>query len=177
LCGSTLRAMTTPDPFAAPDPAAPGGDGTSPYGPPPGYGQPSYEQPPYGPPPQGPPVYGPPPYEARGVPMPYGYLPGYGFAVPASARTNGLAIASLVLGCLWMYWLGSILALVLGYVAKRQIKQTGEQGGGLATAGIVLGWIGIVMLLLFVGLLVPGTSLEGSVDVEQYGEYSSLVQR
>ena len=68
--------------------------------------------------------------------------------------TNGYAIASLVLGILWIWWLGSILALAFGYSARRQIKasegrQTGE---GLAVAGIVLGWVGIGTLVYF-GLL------------------------
>lgn len=70
-------------------------------------------------------------------------------------RTNGLAIASLVLGILWLYWVGSILALVFGYTAKAQIDRSGgaEGGRGLAIAGIVLGWVGVgtlvLMLLVF----------------------------
>jgi hypothetical protein len=72
---------------------------------------------------------------------PYGILPG-------SGHTNGMAIASMVLGILWLYWVGSILALVFGYLAKQQIKQRGDAGGGMATAGIVLGWIGIGTLVL-----------------------------
>jgi hypothetical protein len=61
-----------------------------------------------------------------------------------------MAIASLVLGILWIYWIGSVLALVLGYLAKRQIRERGEAGAGLATAGIVLGWIGVGVLVLVV---------------------------
>ena len=57
-----------------------------------------------------------------------------------------MAIASMVLGILWLYWIGSILALVFGYVAKKQIRERGEAGGGMATAGIVLGWIGVGIL-------------------------------
>lgn len=64
--------------------------------------------------------------------------------------TSGMAIASLVMGILWIYWLGSILALVLGYVARREIKRDPEhiEGQGLALAGIILGWIGIGTLTL-----------------------------
>ncbi|MCZ2810956.1 DUF4190 domain-containing protein [Modestobacter sp. VKM Ac-2979] len=93
------------------------------------YGQPFGQQP-YGQPP-----YGPPPY-------------GYGYAPPRS--TNGLAIASMVLGIVWLYWLGSILALVFGYVAKKQIRERGENGGGMATAGIVLGWVGVGLFVIVV---------------------------
>jgi hypothetical protein len=62
-----------------------------------------------------------------------------------------MAIASLVLGILWLYWVGSVLALVFGYVAKRQIDDSRgtQQGRGMAVAGIVLGWIGVGFLALF----------------------------
>jgi ABC-type lipoprotein release transport system permease subunit len=63
---------------------------------------------------------------------------------------NGLAIASMVLGIVWIYWVGSILALLFGYIAKRQIAERNEQGAGFATAGIVLGWVGIGALVLVV---------------------------
>ena len=63
---------------------------------------------------------------------------------------NGLAVASLVLGLLWLNWFGSILALLLGYMAKSQIDQRGESGRGLAIAGIVLGWVGVATLVLVV---------------------------
>jgi hypothetical protein len=98
---------------------------------------------------QGPPASGWPP--AQGQPAPYGQqygqpYGGYPYAPPQ--RTNGLAIASMVLGILWLYWIGSILALVFGYTAKKQIRERGEAGGGMATAGIVLGWIGVGFLAL-----------------------------
>jgi len=82
----------------------------------------------------------PPPTQAYypGPPYPYPYRP-----------TNGFAIASLVLGIIWIYWIGSILALIFGYVARSQIRERGDGGAGLATAGIVLGWIGIGVLLAF----------------------------
>jgi hypothetical protein len=75
--------------------------------------------------------------------------------------TNGLAIASMVLGIVWVYWIGSILALIFGYIAKGQINESrGRQGGrGMAIAGIVLGWVGIGFLCLaIVGLRVSAGS-------------------
>jgi hypothetical protein len=67
-------------------------------------------------------------------------------------KPNGLAIASLVLGILWIYWIGSILALIFGMVGKNQIDNSGgaQSGRGMAVAGIVLGWVGIGILLLFI---------------------------
>jgi len=61
-----------------------------------------------------------------------------------------LAVASLVLGILWIFWIGSLLALVFGLIAKSQIDRSdGAQSGlGLAIAGIVLGCVGVGTLLL-----------------------------
>ena len=61
-----------------------------------------------------------------------------------------MAVASLVLGILWIYWIGSILALVFGYIARSQIRQRGEGGSGMAVAGIVLGWVGLGILGLVI---------------------------
>ena len=55
----------------------------------------------------------------------------------------GFAIASMVLGIVWIYGLGAVLAFIFGYMAKRDIARTGKRGDGMATAGIVLGWVGI----------------------------------
>jgi Domain of unknown function (DUF4190)/Domain of unknown function (DUF1707) len=68
------------------------------------------------------------------------------------ARTNGLAVASLACGigqlCFW--FLAAIPAVVLGHMARRRIRETGESGDGMAVAGLVLGYIGIVLTVLFV---------------------------
>jgi Domain of unknown function (DUF4190) len=78
---------------------------------------------------------------------PYGFAPS-GYAPQPRAAVNGMAIASMVLGILWIYWIGSVLALIFGYVAKGQIREGAQTGGGMATAGIVLGWVGVGFLLL-----------------------------
>jgi cytochrome c553 len=76
----------------------------------------------------------------------------------SNPRVNGLAVASLVLGILWLMWIGSILALVFGYIARNQIDRTSdaESGRGMAIAGIVLGWVGVGTLVLMVALLTSG---------------------
>ena len=60
-------------------------------------------------------------------------------------QASGFAIASLVLGILWLYWIGSILALVFGYLARGEMRRDPQRVGGrdMATAGIVLGWVGV----------------------------------
>jgi hypothetical protein len=78
---------------------------------------------------------------------------GVGSASPVGqVKTNGFAIAALVLGIVWIYGIGSILALVFGYQAKNQIDASGgrESGRGMAVAGIVLGWIGVGLILLVI---------------------------
>lgn len=82
-------------------------------------------------------------------------------AVPAVGRsTNGFAIAAMVLGILWVYWIGSIVALVFGYIARRQIRDSmGRQGGdGMAVAGIVLGWIGVAILAIVILVAIVAAS-------------------
>lgn len=80
-------------------------------------------------------------------------------AVPAAAfangETNGFAIASLVLGILWLYWLGSILAIVFGHIALVQIRRKGgnSAGRGMAIAGLVLGYIGVAIAILIIALV------------------------
>jgi hypothetical protein len=83
--------------------------------------------------------------------------------VPVQRRTNGLAIASLVCGLAQLpsFGLTMLPAIILGHVARGQIRRTGEDGMGLATAGLVLGWIGIgfaVLLVLFVAGVAAGHS-------------------
>ncbi|HTZ47329.1 MAG TPA: DUF4190 domain-containing protein [Verrucomicrobiae bacterium] len=68
-------------------------------------------------------------------------------------RTSGLAIGSLI--CAIFGWgPGSIAAVILGHVALRQIRRDPlrVKGKGVAKAGIVLGWVGIVALTVMIWL-------------------------
>lgn len=96
-----------------------------------------------------------PPRQQPGPPQ-YGGQPPYGYPPPPQP-TNGMAVAAMILGILWLYWVGSILALVFGYVARSQIRRTGAGGNGMAVAGIVLGWIGIGLLVLALIAVAAGT--------------------
>ena len=84
------------------------------------------------------------------------------YLAPAGTSTNGLAIASLVLGIVWVYWIGSILALIFGLIARKQIKQTGQTGMGMAIAGIVLGCVGLATLLLVIIFAIAAVHSTGS---------------
>ncbi len=114
--------------------------------------QPVPGQPPPQPPPQAPPVWQPPPQYPPNLSPQYPQQP-----QPPQQKTgtNGMAVASLVLGILWIYGIGAVLALVFGYISRGQIERSGgtQAGRGLAIAGIVLGWIGVVGFVLFVILV------------------------
>lgn len=123
-------------------------------------------QPPY---PGYPPHPGYPPYPT------YGAAPGgtpYAVGVypyPQSKTTNPKAIVSLVLGILGItscYIVSGLPALIVGYLARREIKDSPEtqDGNGLAVAGIVLGWIsvGLTVVLAVSIVLVAMLSAAGS---------------
>ncbi|WP_234373240.1 DUF4190 domain-containing protein [Streptomyces sp. H-KF8] len=119
-------------------------------------------------PPQG--AYPPPrfPQGPHGVHGPYGpYVP-YGFRPPPP--TNGLAIASLVFGLLWIV---PFLGLVLGLVALRQIRRRGEQGRGMAIGGAVMSAAGIVA---WVGMVLSGAAADfwDDLRVTRGNEISTL---
>lgn len=65
--------------------------------------------------------------------------------------TNSLAVASLICG---LFGITAIPAVILGHKARRQIRQTGERGAGMAIAGQVLGWTTIGLFALLVALTV-----------------------
>jgi hypothetical protein len=68
--------------------------------------------------------------------------------------TNGLAIASLVFSIVSLLGLGSILAIIFGFVARGQIARSGgrQKGGGLALAGIIIGFVTLFFVLLAIAI-------------------------
>jgi hypothetical protein len=69
-----------------------------------------------------------------------------------------------VLGILWLYGVGSVLAIIFAAVAKKNINQSNGwvTGGGMATAGLVLGIIGAAVVALVV--IAAAGSSSGSTD-------------
>lgn len=77
--------------------------------------------------------------------------PQYGYAPPR--RTNSMAVVSLVAGIAGLTVLpvlASIVAVITAPMARREIARTGEEGGTMATAGLVTGWIGVGIGVLIV---------------------------
>ncbi len=112
----------------------------------------------------------PPPPAQPPWPAPYPppYYPPYPVYV-AAPPTNGLAIAALVLGIVWVYWVGSILAVIFGHIALSQIRRTGQGGRGMAVAGLVLGYIGLFFLAVVIVLSVVAASAHSSTVVAPTG--------
>jgi hypothetical protein len=83
------------------------------------------------------------------TPPPARVDPGPIVFVRPQRRVNGLAIASIVVGVLWMWWLGSIAAVIMGHAALRQIERSGgaQTGRAAALTGLAVGYFGLTALL------------------------------
>jgi hypothetical protein len=82
-----------------------------------------------------------------------------------------MAITALVCGAAsFVVGITFIPAIVCGHIAQRQIRQTGEQGGGLALAGLILGYVGGT---LFFGLVLAVAVI--AVKVGHSGSATHLV--
>jgi len=122
---------------------------------------------------QGGTVYQPAPSGGTPPPAGGGYSPppaGGGYSAPppstytappvaAGSGNNTFAIIALVLGIIallplctivfgWVSILLGLIAAILGFMARSQIKQTGQGGSGMAMAGLVLGIIALILGLL-----------------------------
>lgn len=74
--------------------------------------------------------------------------------------TNGLAITSMILGILGVFFtcLTGIPAIICGHIAKKQIKKSNgsQKGAGFATTGLVTGYIfSALSVFVIAGLTVP----------------------
>ncbi len=117
-----------------------------------------------------------PPVPASPAPVPpapappgYPYAPPPGFPpaapYPVRPKTNGLALASMILGilgitiglCLLVFPVMPILAVVFGHIGMGQIRKTGAAGRGYAIAGLVTGYIGIGLAVLWLIGTIIGT--------------------
>lgn len=148
-------------------------------GPDPGYGgalPPPVYPPQYGPPQGMPPQSGAYPAQPPGYPpqppgfppQPPGYppqapyggygYPGYGgdpydpYRALKPPGTNGKAIAALVTSIAGLLFCGlpSIAGLILGVIAMRETKRTGQDGYGLALAGVIIGALVVVLFVLYI---------------------------
>ncbi|OBC05112.1 hypothetical protein A5784_11375 [Mycobacterium sp. 852013-50091_SCH5140682] len=110
-----------------------------------------------------PPLYPTPPPGPVGYPQPYpaaypGYptYPSYGY--PPHRGTSGMAIGALVCSALGLVvCLPAPIGVILGIMAMRETKRTGQEGYGLALAAVIIGALitaGIVLYVLFMIVMV-----------------------
>jgi Domain of unknown function (DUF1707)/Domain of unknown function (DUF4190) len=80
-------------------------------------------------------------------------------------RVNGLAIASLACGLAQFVFgpLATIPAIVFGHMARHQIKRTGEQGAGLALAGLILGWAAVILAVVLILGVAMSAGMHGTM--------------
>lgn len=105
-------------------------------------------QPAYGSAPYGQPTYGQPTYGQPGYPYNQGIM---GSPV-RPLGTNPLAIASIICSTVGSFFcgIGGIVGLILGIIAMKEIKKTGQEGHGMALAGTIIGGIVIFFLLVYI---------------------------
>jgi len=84
----------------------------------------------------------PPGNQSWGQPQQPGYYPP---PYPPPRQTNTMAIAALI--CAFVV---APAGIVLGHIALSQIRRTGEEGKGLAIAGLIIGYVSTALLLLVV---------------------------
>lgn len=130
---------------------------SSPFTQPASYGQPAQPSP-YG---QPSPYAQPASYgQSYGAPQTADpYAGAYPSTVAYSNPTNTMAILSLVFSLAGLVTSGvtCIVGIILGHIARGQIKRTGEQGGGMALSGLIIGYamiaLGIVIILAYILIL------------------------
>ena len=75
-------------------------------------------------------------------------------------------------GIVWIWGVTSVLALIFGLIARRQIKERNESGDGLAIAGIVLGILGVVGTIV---LIIAFVAFVDDIDeFDQYEDYQMI---
>ncbi|MCW2690364.1 MAG: hypothetical protein JWR37_5254 [Mycobacterium sp.] len=141
-----------------------------------------------GQPPPAPPHYGapggyPPPYPYQpGAYQPGGYPGSYpppppapysgGFSAPPTGPKNGLGIAALIIAIValvsvWSVFGGIILgivAVVIGFAARGRVKRGEANNGGIALAGILLGFLAIIVGIIFIPIWISVFNQVGGTD-------------
>jgi hypothetical protein len=108
-----------------------------------------------------------PPEQQPGFVAPTAAGYGYGYAAAQPRATNGMAVASLVLSCLsFACGITWILGIVFGHVALVQINRSGEDGRGLAIAGLVIGYLFLLGIVAFIAIFVLAANEAGGFDPE-----------
>lgn len=154
--------------------------------------QPETPQSPPPPPPSQPaaPQQPPPPQQPQYGAYPGSYPPpppqGYAYPPPASAPRNGIGIAALVIAIIALLSVFGgivlgVVAVILGFIGWGRAKRGEATNGGVAMAGIVLGFLSIIEAIVVIWLAVWGFNEVGGTDyidcVSRAGNDQEAVQR
>jgi hypothetical protein len=95
-----------------------------------------------------------PPYRPGAYSAPPYMAPPHQMGRPIVQSTNGYAIASLVLSILGVLGIGSLLGIIFGVKARREIRDAGgyQGGDGMALAGIIIGIVTLVLFVIFIAI-------------------------
>jgi hypothetical protein len=89
------------------------------------------------------------------------------------AKTEGLAVASLVLGLAGFFvcpLICSIIAVIVGYQARRKLQEDPTlEGEGLAKAGIILGWVGTAIGVIVIAGIIIAVVAGVNIDLPSDG--------
>lgn len=128
----------------------------------------------------------PPSYPPTGLP------PTNDYASPGSDKPKGMSITALVLGilsfatcCVGMNYVNlgmlvAIAAVIVGYMARQKVARGEQGGGGMATAGFILGIVNLVLQIIAIILVLTfGVSLmnwaqQKQVELEEQPQDSTL---
>jgi hypothetical protein len=94
--------------------------------------------------------------------LPAGPLPVWPVAAyPPPTGTNSMAVASMVLGVAEFFTMGltAIPAVICGHIARRQMRMTQQRGEGLATSGLVLGYMAIIFWAVLIAASLVGVAI------------------
>jgi hypothetical protein len=84
---------------------------------------------------------------------PFGRLPAHP-VTPAPPRISRLAVAAMVCAAAAPCTIGvsAVPAIVLGHMARRRVRRTGERGAAEATRALVVGWLALLLIGALVAL-------------------------
>lgn len=105
------------------------------------------------------------PYQASQPSVPYQQPTAY---PPIAQETNNKALWSLVMGIIGIFIFPVIFnvpAIILGYIAKNEISRSGgrEAGRGMALAGIILGWVGLFLGIIWVVVAIVAATADAAI--------------
>lgn len=101
------------------------------------------------------------------------YAGGPGYVYQQLPPTNVLAIVGMcasIFGVISSVFIGGIAGIIMGHIARKQIRERGERGDGMAIAALWVGYIGTIlwilfwvfMILLYVGMFAVLFAAEGA---------------